>query len=54
MITFLRQSLALPVTLAGFWFNSVGEALSEIAYRIEGLPFKPIIEEVLDDEDLRP
>jgi hypothetical protein len=38
MKTFLRQMLALPVTICGFWMTSVGDILTEIAAKIEGRP----------------
>ncbi len=36
MITFLRQMVALPFTVTGFWWTTLGDLASDIAYRIEG------------------
>jgi hypothetical protein len=36
MIRFLRQMAALPFTVTGFWLTSVGDIVSDVAYKIEG------------------
>jgi hypothetical protein len=38
VITFIRQMVALPITLTGFWFTQIGDVLSDVAYKIEGVP----------------
>ncbi len=36
--TILRQVASLPFMLGGIWFSTLGEALSDISYKIEGVP----------------
>ncbi len=38
MIEALRLVASVPFTVAGFFLTSVGEALSALAYRVEGVP----------------
>jgi hypothetical protein len=38
VIEALRLVASVPFTVAGFFLTSVGEALSALAYRVEGVP----------------
>lgn len=36
MISFLRQMVALPLTVTGFWLSEIGSLIEALASKIEG------------------